>query len=252
MMLAFAVVHCDREENNVPIATRFGTSGGSSSGGVKFDAAGGGGSSGTNEPGPGDDPGFDPLADGGIWSGYDAGEEGNTLPDGGKNGGPNVYQDYGSCPEVKVEAFVTDNSGGDTATYGAPYTPGVPGTFGRINLLIATDTRISYLGPFFPLGFIDPPGLVPPASNLKVETFPFFGKCKRCLWVPTGEGEDTAFVAIGGMLVIGPSPSPTSGKINARVDLVVLLESKKGFGDFFWPIDNPRCMRVRSAPIVVR
>lgn len=249
IVLAFAAAHCGRDEKSVPVGNDFGNGGRSSSGGVKFEAGvgNGGGSSGDPGPGPGDDPNFDPTADGGYWSGYDAGED-NFLEDGGLNGGPQVYASYSGCQDLKVSSFVSEIVQDGTATYGADFTPAVEGTLGRINLIMAASEPISYLGPFFPLGFIDP-NPFPPGLPPKVATFPFF-KCKRCFFVPIDD--QNAFVAVGGMLLYAPSPDARSGKINARVDLAVLVESRKGPGDIFFPVQNARCLRVRSASIVVR
>lgn len=248
--LALAALHCGSEES-VPLYGQFGRGGSSSgdSGGSVVSDAGGGGTSGGASSGSPDD-GFDPLADGGYWSDYDAGEDGVTE-DGGLNGGPGVYARYPSCPVVKIDAFQLDVKTGEAAAYGASYTPSIEGTTDRISLIVASAQPLSYLGPFFPLGFRDPPRVLDPSNGLLiVGTYPFPG-CKRCLSVSTGES-DTALIAIGGMLSIAPVGNPMSGSIAARVDLAVLVEASKAGGGNFRPIPGGRCMRVLTAPIVVR
>lgn len=241
LSLLFAVTHCDSDEN-IPVDTPFGN-GASSSGGARdaiANTSGGSGTSGIN-----DDPNFDPTADGGYWSGYDAGDAG-YLADGAPNGGPDVYKDYGHCPLVKPGAFQLDDNRSEATTYGADFTPEVPGTVNRLNLLLASSVPFSYLGPFFPLGFWEPP--LPPGTP-KVDTFPFF-RCKRCVFAATGD-ENKIFMAIGGMLVMSPAPDPRSGKTFARIDLAVLVEAQKA-GSFYAPIPGGRCLRVLTAPINVR
>ena len=258
--LALAATHCDREEESVPLDSQFGDGTsrprpgrdggavGGSSGNDAGSSSGGGASSGGAEEYPNDDPDFDPLADGGYWdSRYDAGADG-YLADGGLNGGPGVWNKYGQCPIVKPSRFSLDGQTDEAAVYGADFSPTLDGTVSRINLLVAESLPFSYLGPFFPLGFLDPPLL--PSELPKVSTFPFPG-CKRCVFIGTG-AEETQFIAIGGMLIMAPAPNPKNGSINARIDLAVLVEAKRSSSGWYVPTLPLKCIRVRSAPIVAR
>lgn len=237
----FLVTHCGSEEN-LPIDSSFG---GGNKPPVKSDASVGNTSGGGEMSHINDDPNFDPTADGGYWAGYDAGDAG-YLADGGPNGGPEVYKDYGHCPEVKPKAFQLDTNANEATIYGADFEPAIEGTINRVNYLTTTPVPVSYLGPFFPLGFIFEPPLPPGTPG--VQTWPFF-RCKRCLFVPTGD-EKKMFISIGGMLLMSPEPNPRSGRIVARMDLVVLIEAEK-IGPVFLPVRGGRCLRIRSAPISV-
>lgn len=248
--LAFVALHCGNSEDSVPVGSQFGQGGSSSGGAYRFPDAGGGGTSGSGTTSGSPDDGFDPLADGGYWSDYDAGADG-VLEDGGINGGPELYGLFPSCPVVKVASFTLDTKTSEAAAYGADFTPSLEGTTNRINLIVASPVPFSFLGPFFPLGFRDPPRIFDPAHLLPaVGTYPF-PTCKRCLSVPTGE-KDTEFIAIGGMLTIAPTGNPMSGSIVARADLVVLVEATQLGGGNYRPIPGGKCIRVLTAPIVVQ
>ena len=257
--LALALLDCDKDEFeplDIPFGSGGGDGGGAHADGTVPSSSGSSGSADGGTPPPSDnpyagdgindDPNFDPTADGGYWSTYDAGDAG-YLEDGAVNGGPEVYKDYGHCPLVKVAAFQLDGNPEEATVYGADFTPEVPGTVNRLNVLLASNVPFSYFGPFFPLGFIDPPWLDPVTP--KVDTFPF-PTCKRCVFAATGD-PDTEFVAIGGMLSMAPLPNPRSGRISARLDLAVLIEARK-VGTYFYPVPSPRCIRVLTAPIIVR
>ena len=242
--LVFGITHCDSDEN-VPIDSAFGA--GNGQGGGQRDATANTSGGGYNDN-PNGDPDFDPTADGGYWSDYDAGEDG--YDDAGVNGGPDVYGTMAHCPLIKAGRFSLDVKDDKATIYGADTTPAVAGTVNRINYLTATNVPISFLGPFFPLGFRDPPRLLTPGVTIpRVETFPFFD-CKRCLYMATGD-TDKIFMAIGGMLVTSPIPAPKSGRIQARADFVVLVESSKS-GNKYRPIPGGRCIRLLTVPISVR
>lgn len=236
----FAVTHCGSEDSTI-INPAFGGGGQPTAPDSSVqNTSGGGEMSDINS-----DPNFDPLADGGYWADYDGGD-GGYLPDGAPNGGPEVYHNYGSCPEVKLKPFQLDDNRSEATTYGADFEPPIEGTLNRINYLTTTPQPISYLGPIFPLGFIEPP-LLPPGTPA-VATMPFF-RCKRCLFAGTGD-ENKMFIAVGGILLMSPVPNPRSGKIQARIDLAVLVEAEK-VGPVFLPMRGGRCFRIRSAPLSV-
>lgn len=243
--LVFGIAHCDSDEN-IPYDSSFGSGQG---GGGQRDASTNNTSGGGEYNGnPNGDPNFDPTADGGYWSSYDAGEDG--VDDAGVNGGPEIYGTMAHCPLIKAGRFQMDVKDDKATIYGADTTPAVAGTVNRINYLTATSVPISFLGPFFPLGFRDPPRLLTLGVPVpRVETFPFMA-CKRCLFMATGEPNEM-FIAIGGMLVTSPIPDPRSGRIQARADLVVLVQSKMN-GNKYVPIPGGRCLRVLTLPISVR